>query len=188
MLLAPIRGNAGHRKEDDLCDAKEGWAEFVATTSTCYGVDMGCLSSAFAGEQEQYYLQTGQWSDLSPQQLLGPPVVLASYDLNTVQLADIQRPTARFTMTLEGCGEHTPVDGFAGWFDVAFAGSVDNPATERIELDTSPCEAGSTHWGQQAFYLHPSQAAAAGDVMVGEFEMARCANRSLFSTYFSVLF
>ena len=118
-------------------------------------------------------VQTSAWSDISPTQLLGPPTVLAAYDLNTCTLADIQRPQARFELQLAECGPDTAVDALLGWFDVDFRGSEGSPAAEAVTLDTAPDEAGATHWGQQAFYLHPSQAALAGDVLVGTFEMVR---------------
>lgn len=44
---------------------------------------------------------------------------------------------------------------------------------ETVELRTGPDERGATHWGQQAFYLHPPQRAADGDVLKGSFEMVR---------------
>ncbi len=119
------------------------------------------------------WLQTSAWSDISPSQILGPPAVLASFDLNTVTLEDIQRPKANWEMVLEDCSADTAVDAFLGWFDVDFRGSDANPAPSPVTLDTAPDEAGSTHWGQQAFYLHPPQAALAGDVLRGTFEMVR---------------
>lgn len=65
------------------------------------------------------------------------------------------------------------VDGLAGWFEVQFRGSAENPATEEVQLSTAPDERGATHWGQQAFYLHPPQRAVDGDVLKGSFEMVR---------------
>ena len=54
-----------------------------------------------------------------------------------------------------------------------FRGSQENPAVEAVELRTGPDERGATHWGQQAFYLHPPQRAVDGDVLKGSFEMVR---------------
>ena len=173
MLLAPMRGHSGRKRHAELQDAKDGWTDFVATTRSNFGVDMSALTSAFHKEQSQYYLETSAWSDISPSQILGPPAVLASYDLNTVELADIQRPRANWQMTLEHCDADTAVDAFLGWFDVDFRGSAAAPAPCPVTLDTSPDEEGATHWGQQAFYLHPPQAALAGDKLVGTFEMVR---------------
>jgi protein arginine N-methyltransferase 1 len=131
-------------------------------------------------------LETSAWSDISPSQLLGPPAVLASFDLNTCTLADIQRPTARWEMALEECAADTSVDAFLGWFDVDFRGSDGSPAPSPVTLDTSPDEAGATHWGQQAFYLHPPQAALAGDVLQGSFEMVRKSeNHRLMTVHFA---
>jgi type I protein arginine methyltransferase len=173
MLLAPIRSNVGRKKQDDMGESAEGWAEFCEQTSARFGVDMSSLTGSYAEEQRQYFLQTSAWSDISPDQLLGAPAVLATYDLNKVTLADIQRPTASFELLVEEAGATGGVDGLAGWFDVDFRGSEQNPAPEPVTLDTSPDEQGATHWGQQAFYLHPPQPVQAGDVLRGTFEMVR---------------
>jgi protein arginine N-methyltransferase 1 len=173
MLLAPMRGNSGRKKHGELQDARDGWDDFVQTTSANFGVDMSALTAAYTKEQTQYFLETSAWSDISPSQILGPPAVLASFDLNTVTLEEIQRPKANWVMELEDCSADTAVDAFLGWFDVDFRGSDGSPAPSPVTLDTAPDEAGATHWGQQAFYLHPSQAALAGDVLQGSFEMVR---------------
>lgn len=173
ILMAPMRGHTGRKKQDDLADAVEGWSEFCEVTGAKFGVDMGALSTAFKAEQTQYYLQTSLWSDISPSQLLGPPVVLASYDLNAITVEDITRPTCSFEMVLEGVGSGVGVDALCGWFDVDFRGSGANPAPSPVTLDTAPDEQGATHWGQQVFYLHPPQPAEADDVLAGSLELVR---------------
>ena len=187
MLLAPMRGQSGRKRHAELQDAKDGWQDFVGTTRTNFGVDMSALTGAFHKEQAQYYLETSAWSDISPSQLLGPPAVLASFDLNTCTVDDIRRPRATFQLQLEECGPDAAVDALLGWFDVDFRGSAANPAPQPVTLDTSPDEAGSTHWGQQAFYLHPSQAAQAGDTLEGTFEMVRKSeNHRLMTVHFTL--
>jgi protein arginine N-methyltransferase 1 len=173
MLLAPMRSSAGRKKEDEMADQREGRADFCANTRERFGVDMSALTSAFVEEQRQYFLQTSSWVDVQPSQLVGEPAVLCSFDLHSVTIEDIRRPKADFRLTLGDTGVSAGVDAFCGWFDVAFAGSEASPAETRVELDTSPDEQGATHWGQQAFYLHPPQPGREGDVIVGGFEMAR---------------
>ena len=47
------------------------------------------------------------------------------------------------------------INGFAGFFDVQFRGSPENPADFDVLLSTAPDPTGATHWGQQTFTLHP---------------------------------
>ena len=47
------------------------------------------------------------------------------------------------------------INGFAGFFDVQFKGSPENPADFDVLLSTAPDPTGATHWGQQTFALHP---------------------------------
>jgi len=177
----------GRKKADDLSESTEGWSEFMDQTRSRFGVDMSCLTAAYREEQRQYFLQTSSWSDIAPDQLLGPPAVLASYDLNAVTVADILRPSADFELAVEEAGAQGGVDALCGWFDVDFRGSDANPAPSPVTLDTSPDEQGSTHWGQQAFFLHPPQPAQAGDVLRGSFEMVRkTENHRLLTVHFTL--
>jgi len=173
MLLAPMCGTSGRKRSQELADARDGWTDFCASTRDSFGVDMSSLTAAFVKEQTQYCLETSAWSDISPSQLLGPPCVLTAYDLNTCTVEDIRAPQAPFTLELDETGPEGGVDAFLGWFDVDFRGSAASPAQVAVTLDTAPEEAGSTHWGQQAFYLHPPAAARAGDVLTGTFQMMR---------------
>ena len=90
IFLAPMRSDHCRKKEADFQDSCGGWAEFVDVTRENFGVDMSVLTAAYEKEQAQYLLETGVWSDIKPQVLLGEPAVLAAYDLNTVTIADIQ--------------------------------------------------------------------------------------------------
>lgn len=40
-------------------------------------------------------------------------------------------------------------------------------------LSTAPDEQGATHWGQQAFWLHPSTGVSSGDKFKGSLHMLR---------------
>ncbi|KAK3244973.1 class I-like SAM-binding methyltransferase super protein, partial [Cymbomonas tetramitiformis] len=64
-------------------------------------------------------------------------------------------------------------DGLAGWFDVDFAGSPQNPADSVVQLTTAPDSQGATHWGQQGFFLHPVMAVNSGDEIRGKMHMER---------------
>jgi len=187
VLLAPIEGRTGRKKQDEFADALEGWQEFCDTTHSKYGVDMSCLGEQFENEQRQYYLQTSLWQDVSPSQLLGEPVVLLSYDLHRVTVADVLSPSAQFKLHVERVSQVGTVDALCAWFDVDFRGSDELPCEEKIVLDTSPDEQGSTHWGQQVMYLHPPQPATCGDVLTGSFRMQRKKeNHRLMSVQFTL--
>ena len=173
VLLAPLEGRTGRKKQDEFADTMDVWREFCDITSTKFGVDMNCLTQPFEQEQKAYYLQTSLWQDVAPSQVLGEPVVLLSYDLHTVTVADILHPTSEFSLTLSAVSQVGTVDALCAWFDVDFRGSEANPCQERVVLDTAPDEQGSTHWGQQVLYLHPPQPAVPGDVLKGTFSMQR---------------
>lgn len=51
--------------------------------------------------------------------------------------------------------ENGTIEALAGFFDVSFCGSVENPAQHPIVLSTAPEANSCTHWGQLSFYLQP---------------------------------
>lgn len=59
-----------------------------------------------------------------------------------------------------------PIDAFAGFFDVSFLGSPENPTVNRVELSTAPDPTGATHWGQLAFFANPPIQCAQGDKLI----------------------
>jgi len=176
MFLAPIRSNQPSKKYMDFQDSIGNWNDFSKTTYEKYGVDMQCLSPEFEKEQTQYFLQTSSWVDLHPNQMIGPPKVLKEFDLHTCTLDDVKGLHEEFELTMEAKetnGQETQVSGIGGWFDVHFRGSEQNPATEEVVLSTAPDEQGATHWGQQAFWLHPSTGVSSGDKFKGSLHMLR---------------
>lgn len=48
------------------------------------------LSDQFRKEQKDYYLHTSQWTDIHPQQVMGPPACFKHYDLHTLTLDDLK--------------------------------------------------------------------------------------------------
>ena len=69
--------------------------------------------------------------------------------------------------------ESGPIEAFAGFFDVQFKGSPENPASFEVLLSTAPDPQGSTHWGQQVFQLYPYIHAQPGDRISGDIHIAR---------------
>ena len=45
-----------------------------------------------AGLGAEYYLETSAWADVHPSQMLGPPCLVKSYDLLTVQIPEVAAP------------------------------------------------------------------------------------------------
>lgn len=67
---------------------------------------------------------------------------------------------AQFALDILDTGN---INGFAGFFDVQFRGSAENPADFDVLLSTAPDPTGSTHWGQQTFALHPPVECSRGE-------------------------
>lgn len=122
-------------------------------------------------EQRDYFSRTASWADVHPSQLVGPPVLLKSYDLLTVSLEELKQDLhASFSMRLpQACD----IEAFCGYFDVQFRGSEANPTDSPVTLSTAPDATGATHWGQQVFFLHPAVTCAAGDQLDGTLDMSR---------------
>ena len=138
------------------------WQSFKEDTRRHYGVDTTALESAFEREQREYYMLSSSWEELSPDQVMGEPAVLWAglpfvlhshlnpsrapspwtraivkrLDLHTCTVADALGIAAgtEFRCAITRSGR---VSGWAGWFDVDFAGTAEQP-TNNITLDTSP--------------------------------------------------
>eukprot|EP00873_Tetraselmis_striata_P039979 jgi/Tetstr1/460243/TSEL_000478.t2 len=161
MYYAPIRTNTAQQRRGEYHNLLEGWGEFESDMMQNYGVDLSCLGSAYDQEQRDYYIDATAWQDVHPSQMVGQPVCFKEFDLNKVQIADIQNSlTASCTLPILESG---PIQGLCSWFDVQFRGSEENPADEEVLLTTGPDATGATHWGQQTFFMHPEIEAAQGD-------------------------
>ncbi|GBF96659.1 arginine N-methyltransferase [Raphidocelis subcapitata] len=171
MFLAPIHTEAGARRNTDFQGSMEGWAEFIGEMSAYYQVDLSCLSEPFRREQRDYYLQTSQWCDVHPSQLLGPGTPFVSYDLGKVTVEELKAGIREnFEMAVVEAG---PVNAFCGWFDVQFRGSDASPADSPVTLTTAPDPTGATHWGQQSFYCVPPIDCAAGATLKAAIKVDR---------------
>ena len=51
---------------------------------------MDVLSASYKKEQREYFLSTSQWTDIHPQQLLGPSACFKRYDLHTLTLEELK--------------------------------------------------------------------------------------------------
>lgn len=184
MYLAPVRSVQSHQKRHDYENARSGWDEFLQDMTDFYRVDLGCLTPDFYKEQHEYFLETVQWVDLHPDQMLGPAACFKEYDLKYVTLEELKAPLeADFDMRMAANG---PVESFLGFFDTAFKGSKENPVVTEVLLSTAPDATGATHWGQQCFHLHPKVSATAGDHIKGRIRVERKKeNHRLMQVYMS---
>ncbi|XP_028108428.1 protein arginine N-methyltransferase PRMT10-like isoform X2 [Camellia sinensis] len=171
MWLAPIRSGLANQKMSDYEGSMDDWFYFLDQTKTYYGVDMSVLTKPFAEEQKKYYLQTSLWNNLHPNQVIGTAAIIKDIDCLTATVNDILNLRASILSSISS--EETRLCGFAGWFDVHFRGSKENPAQQEIELTTAPSEDYSTHWGQQVFLLHPPISVSEGDDLNINFSMDR---------------
>lgn len=171
MWVAPIRSKLVDQKMSEYDGAMDDWYNFVDETKTYYGVDMNVFTKPFADEQRKYYLQTSLWNNLHPDQIIGEAMVIKEIDCLTARVADIQEVRASISTSISA--ENTRLCGFAGWFDVHFRGSMQNPAQQEIELTTAPNEDFGTHWGQQVFLIHPPLSVGQGDELIINVAMSR---------------
>ncbi|KAF7153551.1 hypothetical protein RHSIM_Rhsim01G0078300 [Rhododendron simsii] len=171
MWLAPIRSRLADHKMSDYEGSMSGWCSFLDETKTYYGVDMSVLTKPYSEEQKKYYLQTSLWNNLHPNQVIGTAAIIKEIDCSTVTVNDILNVRASISSSISA--EETRLCGFAGWFDVHFRGSKENPAQQEIELTTAPSENHGTHWGQQVFLLHPPICVGERDNLNMNFSMVR---------------
>lgn len=171
IFMAPIRTNLTSQRKHAFLNAMENWGEFIHDMRSYYNVNLDCLSEDFRKEQQEYYTMTASWADVHPSQVIGEPALIKSYDLKTVTLEELKAPLqSRFTMKIR---DHGSLEGFVGYFDTEFKGSLETPAPVPVTLTTEPDETGATHWGQQVFQVHPSIPCSPDDDIDCEFEMKR---------------
>ena len=80
-----------------------------------------CLEGAYEKEQRDYYLMSSHWCELAGDQVIGQPAAIKHLDLHTCTIEDsLGVNDAPFHFTAP---QPTVMSGFAGWFEVDFAGS-----------------------------------------------------------------
>jgi len=172
MYLAPIQLESDLRQKfQDYSNAMDGWRHFTNSTKSKFGVDMHCLGKLYQQEQSEYYMQTANWVELHPDNVIGEAAIIKDIDIAKCTFEEIKGVDSPFRMEVH---KNAGLCGFSGWFDVDFKGSPENPATNNVTLSTSPY-IGYTHWGQQSFLLFPppSTQVSDGDVIEGKVLMVR---------------
>lgn len=147
------------------------WNEFLEETDKLYGIDMKVLDKAFTREQYEYYILTGAWAELQPQQAVGEGQVVKQLDLHTCTFEDARGllEPVPFDITVD---EPRRASAYVGWFDVNFAGTEENPCKHVVTLGTGPHDE-PTHWGQQVFYFPSPFDLQPGDTVSGTVRMVR---------------
>ncbi|CAE7194571.1 PRMT10 [Symbiodinium natans] len=148
LFLAPVGPYKACREKQQTFDSERThFEDFNGSMLQWYGTDFSCMRDEFLAEQRMYYLQTGMFVNLSPKQLAGSASPVLEIDLRKITIEELQaaKPlTCTMRVTKDG-----PLDGFVGYFDVAFRGSPENPVKEEVVLTTAPTTSTHTHWGQQ---------------------------------------
>jgi protein arginine N-methyltransferase 1 len=187
MYLAPIHDEDERKiSNQEYGGAMADWSEFVESTKSVYGVDMGILAKDFEREQKEYYLLSSRWAELPPDSVLATPAVVKQLDMCTCTLADSKGifsgdPYTEFDFDVDS--DENPgatISGFAGWFTADFKSRTDEngvnapPMSNPAFLSTGP-ENGYTHWGQQVFHLLSSIPLIQGEKtrLQGSLEMTR---------------
>lgn len=173
IYLAPIRTPLLEERRSQLSNALSEWSSFVQYMKEEHGIAVDCLNESYAEEHRTYYLGTAQWQSLAAEAVVGEACAWHSFDVATVTIEEL-KIKARGPFA---CAVHTsgPVHALAGWFDVVFNGSAEQPAQFPVVLSTAP-HVGNTHWGQQVFFLSGQVFADRGDVLQGEGELTRQLN------------
>ena len=127
MWVGAVANHTASRNgQMDYQNSLTNFSNFVANTKNQYGVDFSCLMGEYDKEQSSAYMQTSEWCDISPDQILGAPAMLKEFDLNTCTLKDIKVLNESFSLKIErprgepSASGEVHVAGFCGWFDVHF--------------------------------------------------------------------
>ncbi|CAE7236492.1 PRMT10, partial [Symbiodinium pilosum] len=164
LFLAPVGPFKTCREKQQTFDGEQQhFEDFNGSMMQWYGTDFSCMRDEFLAEQRMYYLQTGMFVNLSPKQLAGTASPVLEIDLLKITIQELQaaRPlTCTMRVTKDG-----QLDGFTGYFDVAFRGSPESPVKQEVILTTAPTTSTHTHWGQQLFGFFPALQVRRGDAL-----------------------
>nr|CCA19515.1 arginine Nmethyltransferase putative [Albugo laibachii Nc14] len=170
MCIAPAcNEDNSNKRYAEFTSAMDDWRRLVDNTKSTWGVDMSVLGSAFRKEQDQYSLRTSAWAEVTPEELIGDEVEIASWDLLECTIDDVKQVQASFEFQFQST---TRFGGIVGWFEVDFRGSPSHPATHAVNLSTSPFVQ-PTHWGQQVFSISPPTQVCEGDRVEGTVTVVR---------------
>lgn len=148
------------------------WNTFTEDMKSAYETDFTVLEEDYMHEHRRYHLQTGAFVNLTPNRICGRGHPLLQLDLRTCQLSELKAPQEAQTCTMR-MTKDCLLEGFCGYFDVAFRGCPARPAEQEITLTTAPSNVTSTHWGQQVFGFYPAMAVKRGDALECKVKLMR---------------
>lgn len=128
--------------------------EYITFWNDVYGFNMNIMQTEVLKEAI-VEICPNQWS-------LSEPVVIADFDLNTVDY-DCPNFSYDFSMKIKQNGKLT---SFIGYFDTFF--DLPNP----VHFTTGP-QSKSTHWKQVIFYIRDPVEVKIGEVVCGKFQCRR---------------
>ncbi|XP_039123404.1 protein arginine N-methyltransferase PRMT10-like [Dioscorea cayenensis subsp. rotundata] len=147
MWIGPIRSGLSKQQWNEFENAMSHWHDFANEMKSQYGVDMNVLLKPYREENERYHLKKSLWSNIVPSQVIGTSAVIKEIDCLTATLDEIREHHVKFSLRINL--DRTRLSEFAGWFDVHFRGSTQNPAKNEVELTTTPSEDNRTHWANR---------------------------------------
>jgi protein arginine N-methyltransferase 1 len=150
LLLASLQDAAFvEERQLDSQDAMRTWDASADEMKSRYGLDFGALRKQYEQEHHTYTYRQA-WQGRVPSSSVGhDEVELLHIDMHNVTKEELFGWTREIELADV---EHA--QGVVGYFDVRFCGHATAPATECVELTTSP-HAPPTHWGQSGLLLDP---------------------------------
>ena len=182
MYMAPAFSRTHFENlEMETQEVTDKWNGILVSIREEYGVDLDALTQVHARELEEQKLGTSEPVHLEPRELLGPRVCVKEINMLSVTPEEVKFVRHNFEFDLlvpkrlrPGQGEREPClfNMFVGWFVVDFNGSPSNPSLFHVECGTGPYH-GTTHWGQEGFFVHPPIEVTRFDKMEMSFSMTR---------------
>ena len=78
------------RKNQDYSESMLEWQHFGKEMKEKYSIDCTGISKAYEKEQVDYHIYSSLWTELRVENIIGQPVVVKRFDLNTCTLADAE--------------------------------------------------------------------------------------------------
>eukprot|EP00971_Amphidinium_carterae_P292827 5813607-Amphidinium_carterae.1 len=127
LYVAPVTDvKELQNKEAQIEVERQRWDLFESDMKGWYEADFACMKEEFVKEQRKYYLQTSCFANLVPKQLLGQAKPIMHIDLLKVTIDELKHPKEALQCSLRLTRDGV-IEGFCGYFDVAFRGSPDSP-------------------------------------------------------------
>ena len=150
------------------CSAEELYHQKVGVWKQQYGFSFTTLQQKAV---KDFFDRPVIDHDLLPSSYLSDPQLIATFDMNTIDVCELESWSCEFKFLVNKGGVF---HGFGSWFDVVFhmPGSAENSHSEPVVLSTSP-SAPKTHWKNAVFVLDEPVQVAQGSVIHGLVKVVR---------------